>query len=240
MAGSILTLYCDDPIQSGSSAGLLDTAQPAAGTIVTGWRPGKASAGRTSLMSYNLEVAAGAFLTTPVQPANPPANAAADTWRLSSATTGDFSTGTWYSSLSVIAVTLASGQGGRARFRFWRSANADGTTATEITAGTMVGSRVTNLLTTVAQSSSASTRIAAFSLANEYLFMQCAWEVTVASGGNNSDADVRAGPITDLNNGSFLVTSAFSTTGGGGGGGAVFGTGYFNQHHYRGLVEGNI
>jgi hypothetical protein len=48
----------------------------------------------------------------------------------------------------------------------------------EITAGTMVGSLVTNLSTTVAQSSSASTQIGAFSLANEYLFMQVAWEAT--------------------------------------------------------------
>ena len=58
----------------------------------------------------------------------------------------------------------------------WRSANADGTSATEVTAGTMIGTTVTNVTTTVAQSSSASTQVGAFSLANEYLFWQLAWE----------------------------------------------------------------
>lgn len=175
---SILTLYCNNPEQSGSSAGLLTPTQPAASTSTTGWIQGTTAVGNYSRISFRAEKAAASFGAV-AQPSGAPTGetgGAQDCWRISTVTTGDFSAGTWYSSLSVIAVTSGGFQDGRALFRIWRSANADGTVATEITAGTMVGSRVTDLSTTVAQSSSASTQIGAFSLSNEYLFQQVAWE----------------------------------------------------------------
>lgn len=172
---SILTLYCDNPEQSGSSAGLLTLTQPGASTSTTGWIQGTTAVGNYSRLSFRDERAASTFAGT-AQPSGSPLGKAQDCFRISGVTTGDFSAGTWYSSLSVIAVTSGGFQDGRARFRIWRSANADGTTATEITAGTMVGTSVADLATTVAQSSSASTQVGAFSVSNEYLFQQIAWE----------------------------------------------------------------
>jgi len=174
---SILTLYGANPEQSGSSAGLLTLSTPAASTSTTGWIQSTHSAGFFSRLSFRQERADATFTTT-VEPSGAPLGLAMDCFRLSDVTTGDFSAGTWYSAVSVIGVTSGGFQDGRAQFRVWRSANADGTTATEITAGRMVGSLVTNLSTTVAQSSSASTQVGAFSVSNEYLFLQVAWEST--------------------------------------------------------------
>lgn len=173
---SVVTLYCSDPIVSGGNAGTLQTTTPAAATSITGWTVGAVAAGNFSRQTYNSEVPSTNFTATS-QPSGNPVISAQDCWRYGPST-GTFSLGTWYSSVSVIAVTSGGDRNGRARFRLWRAANADGTGATEITAwaGVMVGSRVTALSTTVAQSSSASAQIAAFNILNEYLFLQVAWE----------------------------------------------------------------
>lgn len=172
---SILTLFCNNPEQSGSSAGLLTLTTPTASTSTTGWIQGTTAAGNYSRQSFRQERAAATFGAT-AEPSGSPLGLAQDSWRISAVTTGDFSAGTWYSSVSVIAVTSGGFHDGRANFRIWRSASADGTSATEISAGRMVGSLVTDVSTTVAQSSSASTQIGAVSLTNEYLFLQVAWE----------------------------------------------------------------
>lgn len=175
---SILTLYMNNPEQSNSSAGLLDLTTPGASTSTTGWIVGNTLVpARYSRQSFRQERDAVTFTST-AEPSDVPLGKAQDCWRISVGTSGTFSAGTWYSSVSVIAVSSGGFQDGRARFRIWRSSNEDGTSATEVTAGTMVGSLVTDLSTTVAQSSSASTQIASFSLSGEYLFLQVAWENT--------------------------------------------------------------
>lgn len=425
---SILTLFLDNGEQSGSSAGLLNLSTPAASTSTTGWTVAFSGAALYSRQSFRQERPAAEFAST-AQPSGAPAGLAQDSWRISAATTGDFSAGTWYSSLSAIAVTsggttptanvlssgasivnastyttpgtmqaranalvlavittggtlrtvnsvagggistwvsvdsvtfnltnklsiwrgmsatpvaasrltvvlsgtvgncqigvaefsgldatgadganaivqsvtttgttshmtnimaavssesniifgafsfatrnpgyapganftelwdLASGEAvvssnhavwstssltrpaskgvqslagaglglelktvfpsGRGRYRLWRSANADGTSATELTQGTMVGSQITGLSTTVAQSSSASTQIGAFSLANEYLFLQAAYETITSGLGVGDDALIRLGSSSAVD-GSGLITTNFTATGGGG------------------------
>lgn len=122
---SIQTYYCDNPEQSSSSAGLLNLTQPGASTSTTGWTVGTTVATRFSRMTFRTEKAAATFGTA-VQPSAVPLGKAMDCWRTSAATTGSFSTGTWYSSASVIAVTNASSQRGAALFRIWKSPNPDG------------------------------------------------------------------------------------------------------------------
>jgi len=172
--GSVVTLYCNDGIVSGGNAGTLQTSQPTASTSTTGWTVGGAANNTFSRQTYNAEVP-GANFTSTSQPSGAPVNSAQDCWRYGPST-GTFSAGTWYSSLSVIAVTSGGVQDGRARFRLWRSDNADGTGATELTPSVMVGSLVTNVSTTVAQSSSASMELSGFTMNNGYIFMQVAWE----------------------------------------------------------------
>lgn len=170
---SVLTLYCADPTVTGGNAGTLTTTQPAATTSATGWTIGTTAAGNFSRQTYNTEVPTTNFTATS-QPSGSPVGSGQDCWRYGPLT-GQFSQGTWYSTLSVIGVT-ASGANGRARYRIWRSHNADGTNATEVTQGMAVATGVTNLQTTVAQSSSVSFPVNAFPIAGEYLFLQVGWE----------------------------------------------------------------
>ena len=122
---------------------------------------------------------------------------------------------------------------GRARFRLWRAASADGASATELTQGTMVGSALTGLSTTVAQSSSASTNIGAFSLANEYLFQQVAWETLTPGLQASDDRLIRFGSMESIT-GSGLVTTNFTPTGGAG---AALFAGYYNGYYYPQIVQ---
>ena len=201
--------------------------------IVFGLIP--SASGVFSRQTYSAEVGSGNFTST-AQPSGAPISVAGelaeDCWRLSAATTGDFSAGTWYSSLSVIGVTSGGDQEGRGRFRVWRSANADGTSATEVTAGAMSGNTLADLSTTVAQSSSASTQIGAFSLANEYLFLQTAWEITGAGSAVDRDVLVRLGSLGQTN-GSGLITANFTPTGG-----AAAVVGGMMMPYYRDIVQG--
>lgn len=175
---SVLTLYCTDTTASSSSAGTLSTTQPGNSTTGTGWTVGTSVPTLYSLQSYTLERAEATFGAGALPSGAPSTQSAADCWRLSAVTSGTFSAGTWYSSVSVIAVTSGGNQDGNATFRIWRSGNPAGTGATELTAGSMVGSRVTDLTTAVAQSSSASTFISTVTLTNEYLFLQVAWSIS--------------------------------------------------------------
>ncbi len=222
MAASILTLFCSNGVQSGSSAGLLALSAPGASTSTTGWT---VSTGATnySRQSFAREKAATTFAAAQ-QPSGAPAGSADDCWRISAQTTGQFSTGTWYSSVSVIGVSSGGDHDGRALFRVWRAANADGTSATEISSSIMTGSLIANLSTTVAQSSVASFNLASASnVTNEYLFLQVAWQRTGAGGATTRDVLIRLGSMTAAN-GSGLVTSAFSsiTPVSGAGGGAYY------------------
>src|SRR2546430_10397287 len=165
---SVLTLFYNNPMQSGSSAGVLDLSQPTASTSTTGWTVGTLSPTLYSRMSFANKLTSTAFHRTPVEHGVAPSETAgllaADCWLLSAATSGTFSAGTWYSALSCLATTTGGSQDGNGRWRLWRSSSVSGANATELTAGTMVGSVITNLNINVAQSSSASTQIGAVTL----------------------------------------------------------------------------
>jgi len=221
---SVLTLYCANPIVSGGNAGTLQTTVPPASTSTTGWTVATTASGNYSRQTYTTEKAATTFAGTP-QPATAPLGSAEDCWRYGPST-GTFSAGTWYSSLSVIGVTSGGDQDGRARFRFWRSNNPDATTPTELDSlGTIIGTTVTNLSTTVAQSSSGSGYIGPFTLNNEYLFMQAAWEITGAGAAVDRDVLIRYGSM-GATDGSGLVTAAFAT---GTPAASLGGAGYFKR-----------
>lgn len=216
ITGSIRTLYCNNPQQSSASAGLLDPTAPPASTSTTGWTVGTTVATRYSAMTYNAEVPATGFTTT-IQPSGGPittnGHKAEDCFRTSAVTSGVFSRGTWYSSLSLIAVTNASSQDGRARFRLWRSTDAAGANAVEITdpSRPMIGTTTGALSTSVAASSIASTWLPTVVLSGEYLFLQVGWETTVAGTNAGADALLRFGSLF-VDSGSGVVTSAFSAT----------------------------
>ena len=89
------------------------------------------------------------------------------------------------------------------------------------------------LATTAAQSSSASTQIAASNVTDEYLFLQVAWEITQNVATNTRDCLIRFGSLAQTT-GSGLITSAFSAITPAGGG-LVTDGGYYQR---RRMMDG--
>lgn len=133
-------------------------------------------------------------------------NTAGDCWRTATTYKGTFASANWTINGVVIGVTNSGAQDGRMRFRLFRSANADGSGATEITGAAQVGSTVTNLSTTQ-QNSSVTFNPGSFSVDNEYIFVQVGWEITGAGGMSTTDVVLRIG-----NTAARVVTSDFTET----------------------------
>jgi hypothetical protein len=195
-----------DALASGSAFMALQDGggAPATATTGTGWTVGKTAAGNFSRMDSQTERSAATFTTTP-QPNGAPDNALGDSFRTPATLTGSFASGNWTIPIPVIAVTNGGDQDGRIRLRLWRSTNQDGSSATEITGATQLGTTVTNLTTTTQQISTVTFNPGAFSLAGEYLFFQLAWEITGAGGNNGRDVLIRIGASAEI------VTSDFSS-----------------------------
>lgn len=181
--GSTTTFYLLDSAASGSNFGQLQTggSPPSTATTATGWTVDTVASGNYALMAYASERLSSTFSGT-AQPAGNPDNSLGDCFRSTSTMSGDFATGVWTIAVPVIAVSAAAGQDGRVRVRLWKSANATGTSPTELTSGAVAGTTVTNLTTGAEQISTVTTSsITGFSMANEYLFVQIAWEITGAA-----------------------------------------------------------
>lgn len=91
--------------------------------------------------------------------------------------TGTFAATAWQFDWKM--KTGTAGGIGRIRMRVWKSTNADGSSATELTAGALVGATVT-LLTSGDVNSSISWSPGAITLAGHYLFFQIEWNETTA------------------------------------------------------------
>ena len=194
------TWYPTASAASGVAHGALSATAPASSTSATGWTVGTTAADNYARMAFGVERAAATFGAT-VQPSSGPDNALGDCFRTPAAQTGDYEAGNWTFAFPVRADTLGSGQDGRVRVRLWRSANADGSGATEITAGAVELTNVTDIATGADSTSSGSVALGAVSLANEYVFVQLAWRVT----GTTSSA---AETPTFVNKGTFTSGTA--------------------------------
>ena len=115
-----------------------------------------------------------------------------DCWRTTNTYIGSFAAANWNLHFACRGVTQAGTQDGRVRYRLFRGANADGTGATEITSAHQQGGLVTNLLTSATQTSTATFNPGAFSVTNEYIFVQLAWERTGAGGMTTTDVAMRS------------------------------------------------
>jgi hypothetical protein len=129
-----------------------------------------------------------------------------DCLRTTNVYNGSFASANWTINGVVIGVTNSGAQDGRLRYRIFKSANADGSGATEVTAGAQIGATITNLSTTQ-QNSSVTFNPGAFSLSNEYLFVQVGWEITGAGGMSTTDVVFRVG-----NTATRIVSSDFTAS----------------------------
>jgi hypothetical protein len=170
--------------------GLLEADQTAA-TRADGWTVAKLAAANMSEFDVATKQTSGTFSTS-AKPAALNTGSLANAFR-TPLLNGDFAATSWVFTFAVRA-SVASAQAGRMRMRVYRSANADGSGATEITGSTQVGT-TSSALSTTADVTTAVTWSpgSVIALRNEYLFFAIAWEVTTASGSNSSDVLVRTG-----------------------------------------------
>ena len=130
--------------------------------------------------------------------------------------TGTFAAGAWTLSPMIRAGTA--GAVGHLNMRVWRSANADGSSAIELTSGSLVGTAVT--LSTSADVNGLGTTTwspGALTLNNEYIFFQFEWQETTAGSSNNDNIFFRAGTalITSPNFAAVWAGNATLTPAGG-------------------------
>ena len=130
-----------------------------------------------------------------------------DAFRTTNAYNGSFASANWTFVFSVQATTNGGAQDGRIRFRLIK-ADADGSNATEITAGQQQASLVSNVATTGTFESSLTVNPGAFSVSNQYIFVQIAWERTGAGGMTTSDINWVRGSGTTT--GTRITSSDFT------------------------------
>lgn len=171
---------------SETSPGADATASPVAGWIV--------STGATNHSAFfaQVERADTTFANT-TPPSGTIDTTNGDCLRSVNPYTTTFTAGNWNVHFTAIAVTNGGAQDGRMRCRLFKSANANGSGATEITAAHQQGGLVTNLATSAQQTSTATFNPGAFSVNNEYIFVQLAWERTGAGGMTSADVNMRIG-----------------------------------------------
>lgn len=174
--------------------------------VTTGWIVGTSAPTLYARMASQAERGAVTHTST-VEPSGGPDNALGDCFR-TDLLNGTFSAGNWTFNIGCIGETRAtSTHDGRFRLRMWRSTNATGSSATEITTSTQVTTAYANLTNTSAQVLDVTFDPGAFTLSNEYLFIQVAHELTGAGSNAGSDTHLRTGNI-----GNLILTSVWTET----------------------------
>jgi len=158
---------------------------------VTGWIVGTGAINHSAFNSQ-VERAAATFVDT-APPDGTIDTVDGDCLRTTDRYSGEFAGANWDVNFACIAVTNGGSQDGRMRCRLFRGPNTDGSGATEITDAQQLGGLVTNLTTSAQQTSTATFNPGPFSVTNEFIFVQLAWERTGAGGMTNADVDMRVG-----------------------------------------------
>lgn len=185
----------------------IDEATQGAATNADGWVHGTGSTNHSAYF-VGVERAASTFTAT----TDPDGSLDAtnfDAFRTTNAYNGSFAAGTWSFHFVVVSVTSTTGQDGRIRFRLIK-ADADGANATEITAGQQQASLITDVAATD-EDSTLDFDPGAFSITNQYLFIEVAWERTGAATMANADVNWRTGSATTT--GTRITSADFTVAG---------------------------
>src|SRR5215204_3279264 len=208
---AVKTFYLKSASNAQGYADLADGTTQAAANSPHGWVPGTAATGKFPLRSGSQSTTVDA-----TQPDGSIDTTNKDAIRSEAALTGTFASGNWVFTFSCTGSVAAGSIDGRILFRLFKSANADGTSATEITAGIQTGSTITNISSSADTTTSALTiNPGAITLSSEYLFVQVAWEQTGAGGMSTSNVLLRTGSSSSA--GTRIATTDFTAGGGGGG-----------------------
>lgn len=159
----------------------------------TGWIVGTTAPTVYSKFDSQVERLESTFAATPIEPDGSIDTSIGDCLRSAATYTGTFDTGDWTCTFTARAGSSGGSQDGRAAFRIFSGAAADGSDAVERTTARQVGSLITDLTTTAQQSSSVTFSVTGFSVTNQYIFVQLGWEITGAGGMSNADINMRIG-----------------------------------------------
>jgi len=207
---AVKTYYLKSASNAQGYADLADSVTQGAANSVHGWVPGTAASGRFPLRSGG----ATSTLVDATQPDGSIDTTNKDAIRSEAALNGTFASGNWVFTFSCTGTVATSSIDGRILFRLFKSANADGTSATEITAGIQTGSTLVDISSSADTTTSTLTiNPGAVVLANQYLFIQVAWEQTGAGGMSTSNVILRTGSSASA--GTRIATTDFTPSGGG-------------------------
>ena len=186
----------------------IDEATQAAATNSDGW---VVSTGNTNHSEYyvGVERAANTFTAT-TAPDGTLDTTNFDAFRSTNAINGSFANANWTFSFVVRPVTSATNQIGRVRYRIIK-ADANGANATEITSAqqsTSLSGQLANV--NLDYTCSHVFNPGAFTISNQYLFIQIAWERT--TGGSMTAADVNWRTGSASTTGTRIQTSDFTAT----------------------------
>lgn len=199
--------------KDGNFDSLTQTAPTGSPSWLTGWTVAKTASGNSSEFNAGATQASGTFSsqTTTPKPASFVTSTSTNAMKIEAALTGTFANTAWSLTFPV-GNNLTASSGGRPRMRVFKSVNASGASATELTSATVVGSTITvgSGATTATISWSPGATI---TLTSEFLFFVFAWEITTAGTSNSAQVLVQAyGTNTGV--GVTVTTPDFSTGGG--------------------------
>lgn len=181
-----------------------ETNQSAA-DCAAGWVVGTGATNHSELQS-NAERASSTFTGTTV-PDGTLDTSLKDAIRLP-CTNGSFASANWTFQFAVRSPVQGGAADGRIRFRLIK-ANADGSSATEITSAQQQGSLCSNVGSAADVNSSLTVNPGAISLNDgQYVFVQTAWERTGAGGMTTTNIRLRTGSGTTT--GTVITTSDFT------------------------------
>lgn len=173
----------------------LSESTQAAATIADGWVVGTGSTNHAEYF-VGVERAASTFVDT-TQPDGSLNTTNFDAFRSELPYSGDFASANWTFTFNVCSVTSTTGQDGRIRFRLFM-ADANGGNAVEITSAQQQGALITDVAASPGSESALTVNPGAFSIRNQYLFVQIAWERTGAASMTTADVNWRTGQSSSL------------------------------------------
>lgn len=207
---AVKTFYFKDAVPTGATLhrSLQDGGTaPTAATTTTGWVAATRAAADSCIQTGGTEYSrTGGNWGTTLQPSAAPSQTIGDCWRSENTLSGDFANTNWTFNFGFRSVTAAYTGRLKLAVRVWRSANANGTGAVELTGGRVVSAATTANLSTTADTTLSWTWTpgAVKSLSNEYLFINVGIEITSAGSGTTQDFDFR------VNSTYTVVTSDFT------------------------------
>ena len=170
---------------------LVDQTAATAATTAYGWNVGTGATFSSELQSAGGDRASTTFTANTV-PDGTLDTTLKDAFRSQFAQNGSFAAGDWTFQFAVVSPTQGGAADGQIVFRILK-ANADGSSATEITSGQQAASVVTNVASSPDSNSSATISLGAFTITNQYLFIQVAWKRTGAGGMTSTNIRLRTG-----------------------------------------------